>query len=271
MFAIFQGDRFVIGAANRLFEQEVYSKAILGIYSIAAILSTIPEEGLSSILSPVILPLLSKAQNCWESFRRIFSFTLCLLTFFAIPFALAFALLGGWMVTLIYGEQYSGAGLLVFWLGISQSLRLARQGLSLGAIAKGETIIPMITNIVRSMAFAACFIFTYLGKPIEWLAAASLGGEVLAFGAGVILVRLRLRIPFSAFAGTLISLGVCVIAILIYYFSGLLNTTGATGIVVLMFTVTIINSGMLVFIPELRTEVLRLLRFKPILLEKLTG
>jgi hypothetical protein len=70
LFLIMQGDRFIIGAADKLFARETYSKALLGFYSAAFVLSAAIIEGIGSILSPVMLPLLSRVQDIQDQFQK---------------------------------------------------------------------------------------------------------------------------------------------------------------------------------------------------------
>ena len=107
MFLIFEGDRFVIGAANRLFGRTTYSLADLGVYSIAFGLTMAPTMLMIKITSSLFLPVLSKVQDLRAKFnQRYFSCSQALAlmaTVISIPFIVA----GGWIVTLVYGQKYA--------------------------------------------------------------------------------------------------------------------------------------------------------------------
>ena len=94
MFLIFEGDRFVIGAANRLFGRTTYSLADLGVYSIAFGLTMAPTMLMIKITSSLFLPVLSKVQDLRAKFnQRYFSCSQALAlmaTVISIPFIVAY-------------------------------------------------------------------------------------------------------------------------------------------------------------------------------------
>jgi O-antigen/teichoic acid export membrane protein len=100
LFLIMQGDRFVIGAADKLFARETYSKTLLGFYSAAFVLSSAIFEAIASVLTPVMLPLLSRVQDLQMQFQQRCLFCIHLAASIASPLGIFFILMGGWLVVL---------------------------------------------------------------------------------------------------------------------------------------------------------------------------
>lgn len=204
LFLIMQGDRFIIGAADNLFARETYSKTQLGFYSAAFVLSSAITDGIVSIITPVMLPLLSSAQDLEAQFHKRCRFYIQISAFILNPIGIFFILLGGWFLVLVYGNQYLAAAPLIAWLGVTQSIRLLRMASTTIALSKGDSPNPTISNIFRAFSFILAFAFAALGADLVWIAASGLAGELLAIGASIGLLKYRLAIPMQYFSKPLI-------------------------------------------------------------------
>ncbi len=204
LFLIMQGDRFVIGAADNLFARETYSKAQLGFYSAAFVLSSAITEAATSIITPILLPLLSRVQDLEAQFHKRCLFCIQSVVFILNPLGIFFILIGGWFLVLVYGNQYVAAAPLMAWLGATQSIHLLRVASTTIALSKGDSPNPTISNIFRAFSFILAFILAALGADLVWIAASGLVGELLAIGASVGLLRYRLAIPIQYFLKPLI-------------------------------------------------------------------
>jgi O-antigen/teichoic acid export membrane protein len=199
LFLIMQGDRFVIGSANNLFVKETYSKTQLGFYSAAFVLSSSIFEAITSIISPVMMPLLAGVQNFQAQFLKRCSFCIDIAASISIPLGIFFILMGGWLLVFVYGNQYLAAAPLMAWFGATHSIRLIRMAVNTIAMSKGDTLNPTIANVFRALSFVLAFVFAARGAAIVWIAASGLIGEFLATAASIVMTRYRLAIPMRYF------------------------------------------------------------------------
>lgn len=180
LFVIFQGDRFVIGAANHIFGKTNYSLADLGVYSITFALTMAPTMIVIKVTSSLFLPILSKFQNVRGQFDQRYLSCCQALSLMAVAISIPFIVSGGWLVTLVYGKKYAAAAGFVGWLGAMWAVRILRVGPTLAAMALGDTENAMVSNIARTMAFLGVLIVAATGHSLAWIAACGLGGELLA-------------------------------------------------------------------------------------------
>jgi O-antigen/teichoic acid export membrane protein len=185
MFLIFQGDRFVIGAANHIFGRTTYSLADLGVYSITFALTMAPTMLVIKVTSSLFLPLLSKVQNLRAQFDQRCLSCCQALSLMAAAISIPFMVSGGWLVTLVYGQKYAAAASFVGWLGAMWALRIIRVGPTLAAMALGDTENAMISNISRTTAFLGILVVAATGHSLAWIAACGFGGELLALATCV--------------------------------------------------------------------------------------
>lgn len=180
MFLIFQGDRFVIGAANHIFRKTTYSLADLGVYSIAFGLTMAPTMMVIKVTSSLFLPSLSKVQNLRSRFDQRYLACCQALSVMAAAIAIPFMVSGGWLVTVVYGQKYAGAAGFIGWLGAMWALRIFRVGPTLAAMALGDTKNAMVSNIARTLGFVGVLLVAASGYSMAWIAACGFGGELLA-------------------------------------------------------------------------------------------
>jgi len=140
------------------------------------------------------------------------------------------------------------------WLAAMQAVRIIRVAPTLGAIALGDTKNPMMSNAVRTPAFALVLLVAAAGGPLVAIAACGLAGELLALAYG--LWRLWSRHGVAP----RLCLGPCAVVAL-----GLTGAAGAHtiglaqlgGTVVLASSAVFVGavfSAMLLAYPRLRTD-----------------
>ena len=264
LFLIMQGDRFVIGAADNLFARETYSKAQLGLYSAAFVLSSTITEGIWSILFPMMLPLLSSAQVLQVQFQKRCRFFIHIAAFILNPLGIFFILMGGWFLVLVYGDKYLAAAPLMAWLGATHSIRLLRMVSATIALSKGDSQNPTISNMFRAFSFVLAFIFAARGADIVWVAASGLAGELLAIAVSIGMLRYRLALPIQYFAKPLIfSLAGLVLATL-FWNAGLSTSSSLIAFLVAVSLSLGVVALFFLFFPEFRKEIKIIIR--PLLL-----
>jgi O-antigen/teichoic acid export membrane protein len=195
MFGIFEGDRFIVGASNRLFARSIYTLGDLGVYSVAFSLTMAPTMFVANVCTSLFLPLLSQAQGAAEQFNRRYSACSQVIALLAASISIPFILAGGKCVLLIYGQKYQAAGSIIGWLAAMWAVRMIRVTPTLGAMALGDTVNSMISNILRSAAIAGVLAAAALGSGLKWIAISGLTGEIIATVASLARLKHRNGVP----------------------------------------------------------------------------
>jgi O-antigen/teichoic acid export membrane protein len=181
LYIILQGDRFVIGAARRLFTHSSYTLADLGVYSVAFALTFAPTMLVANISTSLFLPLLSRAQADGFQFEKRYVACFQFVSLMASVISILFIVSGGWLIRMIYGQKYAAAGAFVGVLAAMQAMRILRVAPTLAAMAHADTKNAMFSNIVRTLALAGVLFAGITGRSLTWVAASGFAGEVLAF------------------------------------------------------------------------------------------
>ncbi len=210
LFGIFEGDRLIIGSANRLFHRSVFTLADLGVYSVAFMIVMAPSILVSNINNSLFLPVLSKVQDDQVAFEREYSFSLQVIAFLGVMITVPIVLGGEWAISFLYGNKYSGVGDFIGCLAIAWGVRAFRVAPTVAAIAKGDTRNAMYANVLRSLALIGMVAAAALGGRLWWIALSGMVGELLALAATVIRLNQKGTVhlsvfykPFAIFAGTL--------------------------------------------------------------------
>jgi len=189
MFAIFQGDRIVVGTS--------YPLADLGAYSLAFSITFVPTSVLARVATAVFLPLLSRVQDDPAQLRRraaACAHSVALATaLVAVPLVAA----GGPLIVALFGAKYERAASVMPWLAAMQGVRMLRVAPVLVSLARADTVNSMLSNVWRSCALPAMAFAAWRHVDLEWIAAAGLGGEVVAFLYSVGRLRRRHGLPIG--------------------------------------------------------------------------
>lgn len=255
LFLIMQGDRFVIGAADNIFDRATYSKAQLGFYSAAFVLSSAIAQTITNVMSPVMLPLLSRVQDLEEQFQKRCSFCVQIAAFALTPLGIIFILIGGWFVVLVYGDQYLAAAPLIAWLGVTTSIHLLRVASTTIALSRGDSPNPTISNVFRAFSFILAFIFAALGADIVWIAASGLAGEILATGISIWLLKHRLAINIQYFLKPLVFSTMGIILAALFWNAGLSGASTPLKFLVAVALSIFMAVLFLLFFPDFRKEI----------------
>jgi O-antigen/teichoic acid export membrane protein len=196
MCVIFDGDRFVIGSAKRLFQRSPYTLADLGVYSVAFALTMAPTMITANIGTSLLLPMLSKVQGSPSEFEKRYSYCSQTLSLVAGLIAIPFIVAGAWFVILIYGAKYAATASFIGWLAVMWALRIVRVAPTVAAMARSDTRNTMVSNIARTLALPGVLLAAATGSGIVWIAISGFVGELLALG--VCLWRLQREHNLSA-------------------------------------------------------------------------
>jgi O-antigen/teichoic acid export membrane protein len=252
MYLIFQGDRFVIGAAHQLFPKSSFTLSDLGIYSVAFGLTLAPSLLVASVASSLFFALLSQSQNDRTQFQRRYFMAAQTIALASAMITIPFVVAGGPLVTFIYGQKYASAASFIGWLAAMQFLRTMRVAPTMAAMSLGDTENSMYSNIARSSAFIATLIAAAIGRNMAWIAICGFLGEILANIVCIQRLRRRHDVPArlclypAAVAGT----GLVLAALI--GFSGLGATTLPIAILAATAITALVVCGMLFLFPGLR-------------------
>lgn len=181
LFGILQGDRFVIGSANKLFGKHIYTMSDLGLYSVVFALTFAPTMLITNISTPLFLPLLSKAQTDRDVFEKRYNMVCQIIILAGGGIAILLATSGTYLVKIFYGARYAfNSGSVIAWLGAMQAFRIIRTGPTLAAMAKADTKNSMYSNMVRSVSLLAALLTAASGQNLSWIAASGFFGEFFA-------------------------------------------------------------------------------------------
>jgi O-antigen/teichoic acid export membrane protein len=172
MFGIFQGDRVVVGSA--------YGLELLGAYSLAFMLTMVPTALLAGVATALVLPVLARAQDDPRLFEKRTAAAVRTISLVSALTTIPLALVGGPLLVALFGDKYAAAASVVPWLAAMQGVRILRVGPTLAAVARGDTVNSMISNVWRSAALIAMAVAALVHADLAWIAAAGLGGEIVA-------------------------------------------------------------------------------------------
>ena len=215
MFAIFQGDRFIIGAANRIFHKTLYSLADLGTYSVAVSFTLSPTLIVASMSSSLLLPLLSRLQKKPREFAAKYAMSAQILGVVSGAFTIGIIAGGGWLVTLMYGRKYAAAEDFIGILAVMQGIRILRVAPTLAAMAHGDTKNALFSNVCRCLSIVGLVWVAWSGRSIVWIAAMGLPGEALGFIYSVLQLRRQHGVALAGGIQPATGVGVLICAVVV--------------------------------------------------------
>lgn len=186
MFAIFNGDRMIVGRELGMTE--------LGLFSMAFSLSLSPTLVIARSVMNFFLPQLSATTAHKDKFQHLSTATFEAHLFFGNLLIVGMALLGGPFLHVTLGEKYAAAIPLLTWLAMMQGLRIFKGGSSTVALAKAHTANAVLGNITRVAALpVAWYVLDRGGSLIEmvWI---GLAAEFAGFALGLWLALYRLNL-----------------------------------------------------------------------------
>lgn len=202
LFGILEGDRLVVGS--------MYSMNDLGLYSVAAALTLAPSMLLGNLCGSLLLPILAQAQDDRAQLIRRYSLSMQLLAGISGMIASVFILVGRKALVLFFGVAYWDAAILVVALAIMQAVRLLRYGPTMAAMAQCDTQNSMIANSFRVIGLPFALLVASLQLPLQWVAIASAGGEILGLAYSIDRLQRRQQFHVRSAIGPIMMMAACV-------------------------------------------------------------
>ena len=243
-----KADQMLVGAS--------FSLTALASYGLAFSLVSIPWTTFGQIAASLCLPLLSKAQNRSAEFIRIYARSSELSAVWGTTLLLPLIIAGEQLTQALYGSRYSGTGPFIAALGAASALRFLRHAPALAALARGDTVSQLTSNLWRATSLplaAGCW--TAGGEPIH-IAWCAIVGELLSFGAGTLRLRrtcgigLRIHLPALGYLTACLSAGLTIA----HLWTSRLGLLGAGGAAIAAATMAFLSAMML--FPHLRAELM---------------
>ena len=189
LFAIFQGDRVIV--ANRLGMTE------LGLFSLAFMLTMMAANILAQTQQRLFLPKLAPLQDDTAAFAALARIPLQSGLVIGLAVATGFAILGPDLVLVVFGAKFAGALPVLTWLALMQAVRIAKSGVSVVALARGETRISLLANIPRVAMLPLAWIAVTQGMGVLAVVWIAILGEIVGLAVAQALVRRRLAVPLG--------------------------------------------------------------------------
>lgn len=189
MFATLNGDPLLVGSHLGM--------EVLGAFAVATMLSLVPSQILANVLQSLLLPGLSRARFDLPVFAARSRATLLTSVCMACAMSVGIAGIGPAAVLLLFGPEYAAAAAILPWLALLQGIRLAKAGPAIIAIARAETMDPLLANLPRLAALPIAALWLMQGGGLDAVVAMAILGESAALVlAYVLLIRRGLvRLP----------------------------------------------------------------------------
>lgn len=189
LFWAFQGDRFVVAT--------ICSQEELGRFVIAFQLGLLPVLVLSRVVNSGMLPIFASQKNDPGRFEKSFASGIEVLSLVGLVQGVFFVCIGGQLIHLLYGEAFSVGSILLFWLAVTQAIRLVRGVPSVAGVAIGRSKIPLVVNLFRLPSQALAAMIAVAGGGVEAIAAAGCLGELTSLLAAIWMGNSQMHIPIS--------------------------------------------------------------------------
>lgn len=198
LFLVLNGDRMIV--TNQ------FGHVVLGGFSAAFMLTLMPTMLVSNSMQSLLLPRMAHAQDDPPRLQRLYDATISALMLIMAAFVAGTALLGPFVMTLLFGHKYEPATPYLLPLAIMQALRVTRVAPALAAMAKAETRNPLYSNIVRVMALPMALLVAMLTGNIFWMIVSGICGEVISALFSAWLARQRIGLHSRHFLFTLLAI-----------------------------------------------------------------
>ena len=175
--ANFQGDSAVVAYG--------YTKAQLGEFAVALTMAMAPGSVLLRVCHTVSLPMLVEVQNDLPRFIARYGCYVELMALLSCFVTLGMAFCGEQLIVLLYGLKYAGIGALACCLTAVQGLRIVRGATVGAAMAQGDTLNNLVSNLWRLSGLALALVVGVLHGSLTWFALTGVAGEIIALSSAI--------------------------------------------------------------------------------------
>ncbi|MDB6093004.1 MAG: tuaB [Verrucomicrobia bacterium] len=224
IFGSQQADQVLVGS--------LLSLEKLAAYALALSLVSIPGSLFAQVSSSLMLPILSRAQDDPEQFRRHVRSCMEYSGIVAVILTLPLIAAGEQFVTLIYGARYAGTGLVMAPLGAAAAIRFLRMVPAIASMARADTMNQLYSNVFRCLSLPLAAIVAYMGGNVVAIASCALAAEAGAAAVSMLRLRIRQGVPLAetaravTFVGVFIGSAVAFVAFGASHWSFWLATSG---------------------------------------------
>jgi len=190
MFAVMQGDQFLVAT--------FYTMSDLAPYAGAVTLAYAPSFLFGGVVSSLLLPLLAKVRDDPMALKRRYEQAISLLALLSAVLSVGMVVGAEALMQVAYGSKYVGTGAILAWLSGALAFRNLRVGPATAALARGDSRNQMISNAWRAIALVPMLGLALQGAPIWMLAACGLIGEATSGWVCVVRLQRRDGIPVVA-------------------------------------------------------------------------
>lgn len=231
MFGSQQADQVLVGA--------VFSLDVLANFALAFSLVSIPWFIFGQVLSSVMLPIMSRSQDDPVRLRHQYRICAQVASVGGVICLVPLIVSGEQLIILFYGSKYHGCGIFMALLGAAAIMRFLRFAPAVAALAKGDTLNQLYSNVWRSASIPLALIVWSAGGTSEQIAGCALAGEALAAVVSMVLLQKRQDVPLSESLGASLFVIIWISASLLVFFllgarlsfgSACLLATGASAI-----------------------------------------
>lgn len=188
MFAIFQGDKAIVGAA--------FSMEELGWFSAAFGLTLMPSMLIPKVMGTLFLPGLSKSIRNRDG-SRLSSTVIDLFAGAAVMFAVSFWAFGPTALVVLYGNRYAAGAAVIGWLGMMQAARILKAGSVTVLVSAGRTKAVMAANSVRLIGLPVALLVVWFGGSIVAIVIVGFLAEFCSAVISLALVRATISDPIA--------------------------------------------------------------------------
>lgn len=189
MFAVMRGDQFVVAT--------FYEMPDLAAFAAASSLALAPTLLFSRVFSSAMLPVMARAQDDPVAFERRYRLILAIICSFSAAYAIALIVAAEPLMRFAFGSKYAGAGILLAWLATANALRNVRRATAIAAIAKGDSVNELYSNLSGGVALLPALAIGFLRDPVWMIAAVGLLGECIACWVAFRRLSRRDGVPLS--------------------------------------------------------------------------
>lgn len=209
MFAVFNGDKLIVGRAIGI--------ETLAIFAMGITLTLTPTLVMAKSLQNFFLPQLSQLRQ-----TDLYKFNTLSVTVVEVALLIGVVLVVG-MVTvgqpiiyLLLGEKYVPLLSLLTWLAILQGIRVFKEGPSAISMAAGQNENSMFANAVRVATLPLAWYFATQTGDVKTIIFIGIIGEILAQTMAITLLHLRTGCPLKPLLRPHLGAGIVLVSASLY-------------------------------------------------------